>query len=620
MMWNFIMALNVQDIGEGVMNFRDILDRYEKELEIASRSEDYEKQALLFNYISAIHRLMGNWNQSYKCQQEGLRLARSSPLATCVAFCNLGALCVEMSKFSEAEQFLSESLDIAKQLKNPLRVASAEGNLGKMFLYRGMWDKASIHYMNALHEGEKVNSIRHQMCSFTSLGKMEFDRGNYGESKKYFDKANKFAEILKNELKELETADDHSSVERTPLDNGSNTLEETIKQYRDIFVLELAEIRLTRYQGRLTLNDIQDTISSTLQTAQRLNYKYGEIEVLLERSRCHQNMKKWENALNDALAAIELAKGIGAKRLEAFAQLELGIVYSNIPKEYANANNQFSRSKEIFKTAGDIYNYHKVSLYNGLLSMKQTISKEAGMHILEALQGISYTKVYESIDVLTDIFELFENLHPHLDKAINEVLNKTDVRFLKMDDEKQCSKNLIGSLQSHYILLNWKSIVQIIARCTKLLDDLCPTDSYVNFKDKIRNLNDSIKYMIDSLESIDKIVQSVAVIYENEMLQAQQKREKQQSVMFQIIQSSLSSLGATSIYNSLLLSNGNKLNINHLIYIAITLVAWALLPVCINKLWANIESKKLILPMVSLILCVSGIVVSIMHLVGGIII
>lgn len=586
------------------------LEEYEALLVAKSAAKDYEGEVLLLNSISYVHRTMGKWDQSLECLKEALTKAKKySDLATGNVLCSLGALYIEKGEIQTAITYLNDSLEYIEKSNSPSKVASAYGNLGKANFYLGRWDAAIKYVKTALELAKKASLNSNIMISYTCLGKIESERGNFEEARKYFALADNFeTEIYKTVEKKIVG----NTIEYKRYEGGSDSKEQVIRDIVHICELKIAEANFFRYQNRI--DEAIEKANQAKEMAQKISYSYGEIDALLELSKCYihsqVDVEKQKVIVEEA---IEKSKKLGSKSQEAEAELQFAIFYANDGTR-DKSKNSFNKCIEIFYSIGNSYSGYVANIYKGIFLFNDDLNKSDAISIMTSMYKIrELGKKAESIELIQYMHRYIAATSECVEKDIIEILNNSSEEYetnslTETQVEISLKENLI--LQSK--MLDLLSYLRILERSCALTQNL---SSNTELKDKSQLLKDSVVYLIRVAESLNKTFGNQALIFENKIKEYRKEVETKQNILLQIMQATLSGVGVTGIFTTILGSSINSFNFIHLIILAITFVSWGILPISIYCLTGKKRNKYIlfVLNIIFIILSITSFVITIIY-------
>ena len=61
------------------------------------------------------------------------------------AYTNLGVLCTDLGNWTQAEDYLRNSFNIAQRIGHPSELAQAHMNLGRLYLLQSRWPECARH-------------------------------------------------------------------------------------------------------------------------------------------------------------------------------------------------------------------------------------------------------------------------------------------------------------------------------------------------------------------------------------------------------------------------------------------------------------------------------------------
>jgi predicted ATPase/DNA-binding SARP family transcriptional activator len=170
-------------------------DLLQKSLTIFRRLEEPEQIAFALNYLGAVARLRGEYEQCKAFWHESLSIYREIGDRWGVAWSLnfLGHLAGEQGEYLEARQFLQESLAIHQEMGNQRGMAGSLNSLGYTVYLLGEYEEARSLLQEALAIRREVGYRRGIAISLNYLGQVAGALGELPESKRYFYEALKIA-------------------------------------------------------------------------------------------------------------------------------------------------------------------------------------------------------------------------------------------------------------------------------------------------------------------------------------------------------------------------------------------------------------------------------------------
>ncbi len=122
-----------------------------------------------FKGIAAFFR--GDFGAALGQFEQGFALAErhNDPLQLCVAYSNLGIWHQHHKKYSEAIDYHTKSLDLAKSLQESQRQAKTLSNLGLIYMEQGEFIKAEASFLQSLAISEEQRSLRDESIALGNL-------------------------------------------------------------------------------------------------------------------------------------------------------------------------------------------------------------------------------------------------------------------------------------------------------------------------------------------------------------------------------------------------------------------------------------------------------------------
>jgi len=125
----------------------DVLELYQKCYEMASSAKDYYNQSACLNNIGLSHRARLNYSESIKTFQHALEIHKENlelDRLRLIILGNIGQAFLSMEDFENADIYLSETLNLAKEIDNEqIEVMYAE-DYAKVRYYKGEIKEAII--------------------------------------------------------------------------------------------------------------------------------------------------------------------------------------------------------------------------------------------------------------------------------------------------------------------------------------------------------------------------------------------------------------------------------------------------------------------------------------------
>ena len=171
-------------------------------LEHARAAGDKLAEAEALRLRSAIARLVGNYDESIRINEEalalveagGARLGRDALLTRATLLNNLGTTLWGMGRLAQAIEAYAEALVIYRALGLPRLEARALNNMGIVFAALGEYEEALAHYKSALKIDQALGDRPGIAYKLGNIGQCYADLGDVERAESYLRKALKLAE------------------------------------------------------------------------------------------------------------------------------------------------------------------------------------------------------------------------------------------------------------------------------------------------------------------------------------------------------------------------------------------------------------------------------------------
>ncbi|MCC7431753.1 sigma 54-interacting transcriptional regulator [bacterium] len=162
-----------------------------KSLELAQKTNDRLKEALVSNSLGSLNDLIGNFEEAEKFYKNAEKfLLEIGDLAHLpLVFNNFGELYRKAGKWDLSEKFHLKSLELKKQMDNPREMAFSLNNLGVLFYFKNDLQTSSDFFEKALAIQEKLQNKVEIASLLSNVGEVSFAIGNYSKAKIFFERA-----------------------------------------------------------------------------------------------------------------------------------------------------------------------------------------------------------------------------------------------------------------------------------------------------------------------------------------------------------------------------------------------------------------------------------------------
>lgn len=130
-------------------------------------------------------------SQAMDYYKQGYRLAEKEGHKAELSYLSrhIGAIYLEEEKLDSAEYYLTQSLNLRKEIGLNLFIAPSLSALAEVMKQKKHFDKASFYLLEAIQFANQTNAYRFQISALLSLGDLEFETKNIGEAMKRYNEA-----------------------------------------------------------------------------------------------------------------------------------------------------------------------------------------------------------------------------------------------------------------------------------------------------------------------------------------------------------------------------------------------------------------------------------------------
>lgn len=151
-------------------NYIKAVENYNNAIKIMEELGDKYKQAQCYNNMGAANCDLGNYNIAYNCYNKSLKIYRG----------------FIKSSDTKIKKYAQEG------------ISNCYGNMGNVYLYQGIYDKALFYYLKALKINEELGNKERISHSYNNIGIVHYDQGNFDLALEYLYKGLKLYQELNN--------------------------------------------------------------------------------------------------------------------------------------------------------------------------------------------------------------------------------------------------------------------------------------------------------------------------------------------------------------------------------------------------------------------------------------
>lgn len=176
-----------KNFSQSLIHFNQALDVLEK-ASLISKKIDPKLRFKVLNNIAAIHIQESQFKKALDYYKTALQtdIQGKNDVYEASMYNNMGICYMELRDFNMADHYFKRSLKI-REINNDLRgAAQCLNNIGKNYVYKGLFAEARKHFDTALSLGRKTGSMESMMISLQSLSSIYDTIGNYKKALKLF--------------------------------------------------------------------------------------------------------------------------------------------------------------------------------------------------------------------------------------------------------------------------------------------------------------------------------------------------------------------------------------------------------------------------------------------------
>ena len=201
------MFYNYNNLGQ-VFRKQDIaslaIDYFHKALEISDAIGNLQSSSYTMNALGTTLILQKDYDRAmnYFRQSSAIAKKRNDTRTLAYNYGSIGEIMLAENRVDSAMYYFKTSREMLVQTGSESGMGVAEHLIGKAFFAQGDFINADSQFKKALVYHKKIKDVRYQAYCNAYLGKIENEKDNFSEAKKYFDLAKAQAERV-NSLKNL---------------------------------------------------------------------------------------------------------------------------------------------------------------------------------------------------------------------------------------------------------------------------------------------------------------------------------------------------------------------------------------------------------------------------------
>ncbi|OAV43386.1 tetratricopeptide repeat protein [Lewinella sp. 4G2] len=331
---------------------------------------------------------------------------------------NQGKVLEIVGRWDEAERTYTEAQRIAKSSRDIVLLGRANNHLGRLFTFKGEYEKAMDYLKIAASLFESVDDILGIAKAYTSMGNLYFRTANYQEALKHY----------------------NQSLDQGFSQAGISSSAETISH------LGLTHMNLGNFGEGIGIIENQIPLHQANQDNMGLANLYTNLGIIYFES------GNYDKAKENHYAGLELARELGIKRLQAIGFGSLGSVYEK-EGNYEEAVDLFTKDLLICNELGDLQG---IAVTEGLIGDINsvmgnfTVAIQHLDHSLAICRELGYRKgIAKAVNTLGDIYFLqkqYDISVMYYDQAI-EVARNTNNKLVLVSSLEEKGRVLLASNQ-----------------------------------------------------------------------------------------------------------------------------------------------------------------------------
>lgn len=274
---------------------------------IAKKNKDFQDLAGIYNSLGNIFLQEDNYEQALKQYILAAKIQDSllnDPVAQSRALVNIGNVQYLIGDFDKAISYAKEAESIALEHDIKKHLAYIAQLMGRIYRKQQKTDKALLEYKRALQVYQQLGYVREASETYSNIGNIYFDKGDFKEARNQYKKAISIAKKSANnqllggvyaamgyahfQLKQYDTAVDYldSAQVIAKKINDPYTILDSYEVLSDIYTEQHKYKEALLYQQAFTALKDSLTEASSIKAIQELEVKYqnekkaGEIKLL----------------------------------------------------------------------------------------------------------------------------------------------------------------------------------------------------------------------------------------------------------------------------------------------------------------------------------------------------
>jgi serine phosphatase RsbU (regulator of sigma subunit) len=175
------------------MDGRDSLEKYARlSLTLSEKDHNYEYQVDAWNTLGMSDRKKGNFKEALEFHFKALKLAEAHKLSNHYFYTTYSALCLaylEQGNYTPSIEYGYKCLHATEVEKDTLQMAIVNNNLANIFFRINNYEKALVHYKNALNIAILLGNTYGQALITCNIGSVYYQLEKQDSAKIYFDRS-----------------------------------------------------------------------------------------------------------------------------------------------------------------------------------------------------------------------------------------------------------------------------------------------------------------------------------------------------------------------------------------------------------------------------------------------
>lgn len=343
-------------------------------------------------------------------QKPSKELKRKKAITTNI----IGICYLNLGKHDRAIENCLQSLNIAEEIQDSVRMGKALNNLGIIYGYKGDYYKSNDYFLQSAYLSEQMFNFNDAAISYSNISASYYDLGDKEKGDLYYDKAMEL--YKKNE--------DDYGIASLYLIKGNEL-------YKD-----------EKYKKALKNYDLAESIFEDLETIESLIDVYGY------KAQLYNKVNERKKAIEYSFKSIELAKKLESPYSISIAYYNLSSVYEK-SKEMGKALEAYKsyevwkdtvfnqKSERLITEMQAKYNYEKEERENKILKQEASIAQleiDNKQKQLESSRIIIASIVVGGVLLILLAFVLYKQ---------NKLKEQTNLQLVKVNNEISEAKQII---------------------------------------------------------------------------------------------------------------------------------------------------------------------------------